>query len=458
MSSKRTRRGTKRTEPEEPKKERILIIGAAGRDFHNFNCCFRQDDKVEVVGFTAAQIPKIDGRMYPKSLAGKLYPKGLNIWPEKDLEKIVADEKVDTCILSYSDLSDKFVAHMAYRVLATGASFKLLGYKLTLLPSSKPVIAITAIRTGCGKSQTSRYVVAALKKHNKTCTVSRHPMPYGDLAKQAVQRFENYADLEKHKVTIEEREEYEQHIDANTVVFAGVDYEAILRDAEKECDVVIWDGGNNDTPFYKPDLWIVVADPHRQGHELDYYPGNTNFCNADVIVINKANTAPAGTVQKIVDNAKKYNPKAKVVIADSDVTVDKPELIKGKKVLVIDDGPTLTHGEMPYGAGKVAADKYEAKEAVDPIPHAVGSLKDVFAKFTHLQKTLPAMGYYDEQIKDLEASVAKTPCESVIIATPMDLRRLIKINQPSTIAKYNLVDRADGGNLGAIIDEFVKTH
>jgi predicted GTPase len=458
MSSKRSRRGAKRAEPEEPHKERILIIGAAGRDFHNFNTCFRTNDAVEVVGFTAAQIPKIDGRLYPKQLAGKLYPKGLPIWNEKDLEKHVAEEKVDTCILAYSDLSDKFVAHMAYRVLATGCNFKLIGYKPTMVPSTKPVIAITAIRTGCGKSQTSRYVVAALKKNGKKSVVCRHPMPYGDLAKQAVQRFQSYEDLEKHKVTIEEREEYEQHIDVGTVVFAGVDYEAILREAEKEADVVIWDGGNNDTPFFRPDLWIVVADPHRQGHEMDYYPGNTNFCCADVIVINKANTAPPGTVDKIIANAKVVNPKAKIIVADSDVTVDKPELIKGKKVLCVDDGPTLTHGEMAYGAGKVAADKYEAKEAVDPIPFAQGSMKEVFAKFTHLHKTLPAMGYYDEQIRDLEASIAKTPCDSVIIATPMDLRRLIKITAPCTVAKYNLVDRADGGNLHTLIDDFAKAH
>jgi predicted GTPase len=455
--SKRARRGTKRAQPEEPKKERILIIGAAGRDFHNFNCLFRDNDKVEVVGFTAAQIPKIDGRKYPKQLAGKLYPDGLPIHPESELENLVREEKVDTCILAYSDLSNKFVAQMAYRVLATGASFKLVGYKSTMLESSKPVIAITAIRTGCGKSQTSRYVVAALKRNGKKSVVCRHPMPYGDLYAQRVQRFESYADLEKHKVTIEEREEYEQHIDVGTVVFAGVDYEAILREAEKEADVVIWDGGNNDTPFFKPNLWIVVADPHRQGHEVDYYPGNTNFCCADVIVINKANTAPPGTVQKIIDNAKKFNPNAKVIIADSEVTVDHPELIEGKRVLCVDDGPTLTHGEMPYGAGKVAAEKYKAKEAVDPIPYAQGSLKEVFTKFVHLKKTLPAMGYYDQQIEDLRATIEKTPCDAVIIATPMDLRKIVKIAQPCTVAKYNLVDR-EKPILGDLIDEFAKTH
>eukprot|EP00823_Brevimastigomonas_motovehiculus_P009336 TRINITY_DN8_c1_g1_i1.p1 TRINITY_DN8_c1_g1~~TRINITY_DN8_c1_g1_i1.p1 ORF type:complete len:463 (+),score=129.40 TRINITY_DN8_c1_g1_i1:82-1470(+) len=422
-------------------KERVLILGAAGRDFHNFNTVFRKNPYAEVVGFTAQQIPGIDDRMYPAVLAGPLYPKGIKIYPEADLEKLIDELKVTNCILSYSDLRYNTVMTLACRCLAKGANFQMLGYKQTFIKSTKPVIAITAIRTGCGKSQTTRYVADIIKKAGKTPVVIRHPMPYGDLAVQAVQRFASYDDLIKHKVTIEEREEYEQHIDCGTIVYAGVDYEGIIRAAEKEADVVLWDGGNNDYPFYTPDLWIVVADPHRPGHELSYYPGDCNFRAADIIVINKANTAEAKNVEMIKTNAKKVNPKAKVFVCDSEVTVDDPKVIKGKKIICVDDGPTLTHGEMTYGAGKVAADKYEAKEIIDPRPFFLGTIKSTYEKYSHIGKLVPAMGYFPQQIKDLEDTIAAIKCEGVIIATPMDLRKLIKIKQPSCVAKYALVDR-----------------
>ena len=421
-------------------RERILILGAAGRDFHNFNVFFRDNDNYEVVGFTATQIPNIDGRPYPPSLAGKLYPKGLPIWPEDDLEKIVREYKVDRCILAYSDLNHMTVMHLASRVLATGADFSLMGHNRTMLKSTKPVVAVCAVRTGCGKSQTSRYVAELLRKAGKRVVAVRHPMPYGDLAEQAVQRFACYEDLEKHKVTIEEREEYESHIDRGTVVYAGVDYEAILREAEKEADVIIWDGGNNDVPFYTPDLRIVVADPLRPGHESSYYPGETNFRAADVIVINKANSAPAKDVEAVREAAKRLNPKAKVITAASEVTADQPELIKGKRVLLIEDGPTLTHGEMRFGAGKIAADRYGAKEVVDPHPVAKGSIKATFEKYTHVGALLPAMGYFPEQVRDLQDTINAVDCDAVVIGTPMDLRKLLTINKPATQVGYELVD------------------
>lgn len=459
--SDRKRRGQteekadKKAKPEaketKQQKERVLIIGAAGRDFHNFNTTYRENPNVEVVGFTAQQIPGIDDRMYPAVLAGKYYPKGIAIHAEADLEKLIEEHKVTTCVLSYSDLSYNTVMTLSARCLSRGANFELLGYRQTMIKSTKPVIAITAIRTGCGKSQTTRYVAETLKKLGKTPVVIRHPMPYGNLADQAVQRFANYQDLIRHKVTIEEREEYEQHIDAGTIVYAGVDYEAILREAEKEADVILWDGGNNDYPFYKPDLWMVVADPHRPGHEMSYYPGDTNFRAADIIVINKANTAEAKNVELVKANAAKVNPKAKVFVCDSEVVVDHPEVIRGKKVLCVDDGPTLTHGEMAYGAGKVAAERYEAKELLDPRPYAIGTLKATYAKYTHIGKLLPAMGYFPQQIEDLQASIAACPVEGVIIATPMDLRKVVKISQPCCVAKYNLVDRS-----GPVLSDEVK--
>ena len=421
-------------------RERLLILGAAGRDFHNFNMFFRTNEAFEVVGFTATQIPKIEGRGYPPALSGKLYPKGLPIFPEKDMEKIIRDEKVDTVQLAYSDLAHETVMHLASRVIAAGADFQLMGTKRTMVKSSKPVIAVCAVRTGCGKSQTSRYITNFLRKAGKKVVAVRHPMPYGDLAKQAVQRLATYEDLAKAECTIEEREEYESHIKNGTIVYAGVDYEAILRQAEKEADVVIWDGGNNDVPFYKPDLWITVADPLRPGHELSYHPGEANFRAADIIVVNKANTAKPQDVEKVIANAKDVNPNAKIIKGASEVVCEKPELIKGKKVLVVEDGPTITHGGMPYGAGKVAADKYGAKELIDGRPFAVGSIKETYKKYPHIGTLLPAMGYYAEQIKELEDTINASNADTVLIGTPFDLARLIKINKPTVYVSYELVD------------------
>jgi len=426
-------------------RERVLILGAAGRDFHNFNVFFRTNPKYEVVGFTATQIPKIEGRQYPPCLAGSLYPKGLPIWPEDELEKIVKEQKVDRCILSYSDMNNQTVMNLAHRVMAAGADFGLLGPEHTWIKSKKPVIAVVAVRTGCGKSQTSRYVAQLLRSAGLTPVAVRHPMPYGNLAEQAVQRFASYEDLEKHKVTIEEREEYEMHISKGTVVYAGVDYAAILEQAEKEADVIIWDGGNNDFPFYAPDFWITIADPFRAGHEELYYPGSVNFRRADVIVINKVNTASKEQVDKVVANAARLNPRAKVVLGVSEVTVDKPELVRGKAVLCVDDGPTLTHGEMPFGAGKIACDKYGARQIVDPRPYATGSLRAVVEKWKHLEwagqgLTLPAMGYYAEQLADLKASIEAAPCDAVLVATPIDLSRLLGLSKPTATCTYELVD------------------
>ncbi|MBI5544870.1 MAG: GTPase [Deltaproteobacteria bacterium] len=421
-------------------RERILILGAAGRDFHNFNVFFRDNEAYEVVGFTATQIPKIEGRQYPAVLAGKLYPKGLPIFPEQEMEKIIKEQKVDRVIFAYSDTSHETVMHLASRVIAAGADYTLMGTKRTMVTSSKPVIAVCAVRTGCGKSQTSRYISNLLHKAGKKVVAVRHPMPYGDLAKQAVQRLATYEDLAKHECTIEEREEYESHIKNGTVVYAGVDYEAILRQAEKEADVVIWDGGNNDVPFYKPDLWITVADPLRAGHEMTFHPGEANFRAADVIVVNKANTAKAEDVEKVIANAKAVNPKATIIKGCSEVVAEKPELIKGKKVLVVEDGPTITHGGMPYGAGKVAAEKYGAAQLIDGRPFATGSIKETYAKYPHIGTLLPAMGYYPEQIKELEDTINNSNAETVLIGTPFDLARLIKINKPTCYVGYELVD------------------
>ncbi|KAJ4457935.1 putative cobalamin synthesis protein P47K [Paratrimastix pyriformis] len=425
------------------RRERIIIIGAAGRDFHNFNVYFRQSPQYEVVGFTATQIPNIEGRLYPAELSGPLYPRGLPIWEEKNLESLIKEHHVDRCILSYSDLNNQTVMIIANRCMAAGADFGLLGPKSTQLKSTKPVIGVCAVRTGCGKSQTSRYIAKLLRDAGLRTVAVRHPMPYGNLAEQRVQRFGTYEDLERHHVTFEEREEYEMHILKGTVVYAGVDYEAILREAEKEADVVIWDGGNNDFSFYQTDLLVCVADPLRSGHEVMYYPGNVNFRIANIILINKANTAPAAAIESIKENAHKLNPHAKVILGCSEVTADHPEVIRGKKVLLIDDGPTLTHGEMAFGAGKVAADKYGAAEIVDPRPAAHGSLIGIFQKWTGLGKTLPAMGYYPEQIKDLSDTINACHCDSVIIATPMDLTRLVKINKPTTQIAYDLVDMGE---------------
>jgi predicted GTPase len=421
-------------------RERILILGAAGRDFHNFNVFFRDKSRYEVIGFTAAQIPEIAFRLYPTQLSGRLYPDGLPIWSEEVLEELIKDHCIDRCILAYSDLSHESVMELASRVLTVGADFAFLGGLHTMLPSRKPVIAVCAVRTGAGKSQVVRYIVDQIRRAGQKAVVVRHPMPYGDLAKEAVQRFLSMQDLDQAELTIEEREEYEAHVKRGTVVYAGVDYEAILKQAEKEADVIVWDGGNNDTPFFSPDLWVVVADALRPGHEIHYYPGETNFRAADIILINKANSAPKEAVRSIVANAARLNPKASVVVAGSEVKAENPKVIRSKRVLVIEDGPTITHGGMAWGAGMVAAEKYGAAEIVDPRPFAIGSIKDVFSSYKHIGKVLPAMGYYPRQVQELEETINNADCDSVVIGTPVDLRRLIKINKPSTVVSYELVD------------------
>ncbi len=420
-------------------RERILILGAAGRDFHDFNVVFRDNIEYEVVGFTAAQIPEIACRIYPPKLCGRLYPEGIPIWPECELEKIIKDYCVDRCILAYSDLSHQAVMDLASRVLTAGADFGLLGIR-TMLKSSRPVVAVCAVRTGSGKSQTTRYIAEEIKSAGQKPVVIRHPMPYGDLETEAVQRFVSFSDLDSGDLTIEEREEYEAHVRAGTVVYAGVDYEAILRQAEREADVIIWDGGNNDLPFLQPDLWITVADALRPGHELTYYPGNVNFRAARIIVINKVNSASQEAARSIQANAARHNPGAKVIKAASRVKAEDPDLIRGKTVLVIEDGPSLTHGGLPFGAGKQAAEIYGATKIVDPRSFAVGSIKDALARFSHIRNALPAMGYFPEQIRDLEESVNNIECDVVIIATPIDLRRLINVRKPSTSVTYELED------------------
>ncbi len=431
-----------------------MILGAAGRDFHDFNVFFRKKAEYEVVAFTAAQIPDIACRVYPPELCGDLYPKGIPIWPEEELESIIREHYIDRCILAYSDLSHQSAMNLASKAMAAGANFGFLGL-CTMLESTRPVVAVCAVRTGAGKSQTTRYVVEQLKAADLRAVVVRHPMPYGNLAEEAVQRFASYSDLDCRDLTIEEREEYEAHIKRGTVVYAGVDYEAVLRQAELEADVIVWDGGNNDLPFFKPDLWITVADALRPGHELTYYPGETNFRAARVIVINKANSAPEEAVKSIEVNASRLNPKATVIRASSQVIADDPELISDKRVLIIEDGPTITHGGMPFGAGTVAADMYKAREIVDPRPYAVGSIADIFSKYPHIGNVLPALGYYPAQIRELQETVNRADCDSVVVATPVDLRRLIEINKPSTVVRYEL---ADMGRplLREKIDEFVS--
>ncbi|MBN1638715.1 MAG: GTPase [Ignavibacteriales bacterium] len=420
------------------KKKNVLIMGAAGRDFHNFNVYFRNNENYNVVAFTATQIPNIDGRLYPPVLAGKLYPKGIKIYEESELENLIKKLKVDEVVFSYSDVTFNYVMTKASIVNAAGISFKLLGGKETMIKSSKPVVAVLAVRTGCGKSQTSRKIVKLLRDAGKKVVAIRHPMPYGDLAKQKVQRFATLADLKKHNCTIEEIEEYEPHIALGGIIYSGVDYEAIVREAEKEADVILWDGGNNDMSFYEPDVTFTVVDPHRPGHELFYYPGNTTLRMADAVVINKIESANGDDILKVLNNVKNVNPKATIIEAASPITVDKPQIIKGKKVLVVEDGPTLTHGEMKYGAGTIAAQKLGASEIVDPRPYTVKSITDTFKKYPNIGTLLPAMGYGKEQMKDLEITINKTKCDSVIIGTPIDLGRLLKINKPSTRVMYEL--------------------
>ena len=417
---------------------KVIIMGAAGRDFHNFNVYFRNNDAYEVVAFTATQIPGIAERGYPPELAGPNYPNGIPIHPEDELPNLIKQHDVDQVVFAYSDVPHEYVMHKASMVLANGADFRLMGPKTTMLEAKVPLVSVCAVRTGSGKSQTSRQIAKILKNKGLRVVAIRHPMPYGDLTKQIWQRFATYEDLDKHECTIEEREEYEPHIDNGIIVYAGVDYEKILREAEKEADVIVWDGGNNDLSFYKSDLHVVVADPHRAGNELTYYPGETNLRMANVVIINKVDTADQKNVEKVKENIKKVNPKARVLEAASPVTVDKPELIKGNRVLVIEDGPTLTHGNMPYGAGAVIAKKLGAREMVDPRPYAVGSIKETYEKYAHLSTILPAVGYGEKQIAELKATIDRTPCDAVVIGTPIDLRRVMTIDKPTVRAKYKL--------------------
>ena len=416
----------------------VLIMGAAGRDFHNFNTYFRDNKDYNVVAFTATQIPNIQGRLYPHELAGSLYPKGIKIYDESEIVDLIKKFKVDEVVFSYSDVPFNYVMTKGSIVNAAGASFSMLGTNGTMVKSTKPVVAVIAVRTGAGKSQTSRKVVQMFREHGKKVVSVRHPMPYGDLVKQKVQRFGSLEDLKKHNCTIEEIEEYEPHIAMGSVIYSGVDYEAILREAEKEADIIIWDGGNNDIPFYKANLIFTVVDPHRPGHELTYYPGNTSLRLADVVVINKVVSAQPENIRTVRKNIAEVNPKAQIIEAASPIFVDNPELIKGKRVLVVEDGPTLTHGEMEYGAGMVAAWDFGAKEIIDPRPFTVNTISETFKKYPKIGKLLPAMGYGDAQMKDLEDTINKTDCDSVIIGTPIDLGRILKINKPSTRVRYEL--------------------
>jgi len=419
-------------------KQRILIMGAAGRDFHNFNTYFRGNPDYEVVAFTATQIPDIEGRRYPAELAGEGYPEGIPIYSEEELPELIKSLKVDQVVFAYSDVSHVYVMNRASLVNALGADFWLMGPNKTMLRSTKKVVAVTAVRTGSGKSQTTRYVGKLLTEAGKKVAVVRHPMPYGKLEEQVVQRFATYEDLDLHNCTIEEREEYEPHIDIGMVVYAGVDYEAILRRAEQEADIILWDGGNNDLPFYYPDLHIVVVDPHRPGHETTYHPGESNLRRADIAIINKVDSADAKAVEAVKAAIAANNPGAEIIMANSPITVDEPDLVKGKRVLVVEDGPTLTHGDMAYGAGVIAAEKLGAAQLIDPRPFAVGSIKKTFEKYTHLEKLLPAMGYGKTQITELAETINRSPAELVIIGTPIDLRRVMKLDKPAVRVRYEL--------------------
>lgn len=423
-------------------KRRVLILGAAGRDFHNFNVVYRDDPGTEVVGFTATQIPKIDGRVYPASLAGPHYPRGIRIYEEDALEALVREQRVDECVFAYSDVSYMQVGHAASRALAAGADFRLVSPRETMLPARKPVVAITAIRTGCGKSPTTRYIARALRADGKRVVVVRHPMPYGDLGEQAVQRFGTLEDLDTHKCTFEEREEYESHIAEGSVVYAGVDYGAILERATDEADVILWDGGNNDWPFYKPDVWLTITDPLRAGHEVTYYPGEVNLRSGDVVIINKVNTASAEDLERLEAEISLANPDATLLRTKSVVSVEGAVSIKGKRVLCIEDGPTLTHGGMTYGAGRVAALAAGAT-IVDPRPNAVGSIRQTLQNYPHIGELLPAMGYYPDQIRDMEASVRATDCDVVLVGTPFDLSRQLKIDKPAVRVRYETEDAGE---------------
>jgi len=423
--------------------KKVIIMGAAGRDFHVFNTCYRNDPDIRVVAFTAEQIPHIDDRIYPPVLAGKEYPDGIPIYPESQLVDLIKEHQVDEVIFAYSDVSLEFIQERRSVVESTGVRFSIFDIDATMIPSSKPVIAVTAVRTGCGKSQTARRVDSLLNSAGYRTIAIRHPMPYGVLKKQVVQRFETLEDMNKHDCTIEEREEYEPHVRNGAVVYAGVDYEAVLRQAEQEADVIVWDGGNNDAPFYKPDLWITVVDPHRPGHELEYFPGTANFKRADVIVINKVNTASPENIAIVEANARKLNPDAVIVHAESPVSVAEPDAIRGKRILAVEDGPTLTHGGMKFGAAVVAAKKWGAAKIVDPRPWVVGEIADTFATYPDIGPILPAMGYGERQIADLESTINAVDCDLVLIGTPIDLGSLININKPSQRITYELSEQGD---------------
>ena len=437
-------------------KVRVLIMGAAGRDFHNFNMFYRDNEAYEVVAFTATQIPDIEGRTYPPELAGKLYPNGIPIYDEQDLTTLIREQNIDEVVFAYSDVTHEYVMHKANQVLAIGADYRLIGTKRSMLKSTKPVVGIGAVRTGCGKSQSTRAVSLALRELGYTVAVVRHPMPYGDLAKQAVQRFASYDDLDQHDVTIEEREEYEPHITNGVVVFAGVDYEAILREVEKEADIVLWDGGNNDLPFFAPDLYFVVVDPLRPGHERSYHPGEANLRMADVVIINKIDSAAPEGLQQVRESIAALNPEALVIDAASPTFVEDGDAIRGKRVLVVEDGPTLTHGEMAYGAGVVAARRFGAAELVDPRPYTVRSITATFEKYPNTGTLLPAMGYGAEQCADLEETINSTPCDLVVIATPIDLSRVVNIKHPTRRVRYELQELGNPTVADVLAETFGK--
>ena len=441
-------------------KKNVIIIGAAGRDFHNFNTYYRNNDAYNVVAFTAAQIPDIEGRKYPAELAGSLYPQGIPIHAEEDLSKLIEELEVDDCVFSYSDVPYQHVMSVGALVNAAGANFIQLGSKDTQVKSTKPVISVGAVRTGCGKSQTSRRIIEILMAKGLKVVAIRHPMPYGDITAQKVQRFAELSDLEKHNCTVEEMEEYEPHVVRGNVIYAGVDYEAIVRAAEKDpggCDVILWDGGNNDFPFYKSDLHVTVVDPHRAGHELTYYPGNVTLRLSDVVVINKMDSADAAGIEIVRRNIASEAPDAIVIDGASTLDMDDPAVVRGKKVLVVEDGPTLTHGEMKIGAGVVAAQKFGAAELVDPRPYIVGRLCETFETYPEIGCVLPAMGYGEQQLRDLEATINATECDAVIIGTPIDLNRIIKIDKPNTRVYYNLQE-IGRPNFDMVLDDFVKKH
>ncbi len=434
---------------------RVVILGAAGRDFHDFNTVFRGDPAVCVVAFTATQIPGIEGRRYPAALAGPLYPDGIPIHPEEELARLIRDERVDLCVFSYSDVAHGAVMHLASEAVAAGADFTLLGASRTMLRARVPVVAVTAVRTGAGKSQTTRFIGRVLKELGLRVVVVRHPMPYGDLAVQACQRFATLADLDREKCTIEEREEYEPHLVTGFVVYAGVDYERILRSAETEADVILWDGGNNDLPFFEPTLHLCIADPHRPGHETGYHHGEANFRRADVILVNKCDTADEGNIHAVESAAARLNPKARVFRSNSPVVCERPELVRGRRALVVEDGPTLTHGGMSFGAGLVAAKKAGAAAIVDPAPWAVGSIAATFRKYPNAAGILPAMGYGDEQVAELAETIRRTPCEVVVVGTPIDLTRVVKLDKPAVRVRYEL-EEVIPGLLGAEVERAVR--